>query len=192
MIRTHNPKLFRPCLDVEKTLNSFLHFHFLHIFILIPKKLRKQNTTEKLQHQTIEPNESEKINSFRNPWIRRRIRTSFGNAEPEFENDPTEIAPETRFVRAVYGDHARVALLLPALDEDHVVVRYSHAVRRQIPIKWTEYSDVEGMWVRGLGGNIPVRMRVRIRNLPSSSSSTSSFGALAQYQEFPIVGWERS
>lgn len=135
MIRTHNPKLFRPCLDVEKTLNSFLHFHFLHIFILIQKKLRKQNSTEKLQHQTIEPNESEKINSFRNPRIRRRIRTSFGNAEPEFENDPTEIAPETRFVRAVYGDHARVALLLPALDEDHVVVRYSHAGRRQIPIK---------------------------------------------------------
>lgn len=51
----------------------------------------------------------------------RKLHTCFGDAESEFEYDAAEIASETRFIWAAYGDDGGIVLLLPVLQHHHVL-----------------------------------------------------------------------
>lgn len=62
----------------------------------------------------------------------RKLYTCFGDAESEFEYDAAEIASETRFIGAAYGDDGGIVLLLPMLQHHHVLAQNAHGGIRYI------------------------------------------------------------
>lgn len=73
----------------------------------------------------------------------RKPYTCFGDAEFEFEYDSAEIASQTRFIGAAYGDDGGILRLLPVLQHHHVLAQNAHGGIRRIPKAGIPYSDAE-------------------------------------------------